>query len=426
MRVQGAVSPPGDKSISHRVLLLATLARGRSSIRGILDSADVRSTARVLAALGAAVPPLSAAMVIEGRGGGARPSLGAPAEALDCGNSGTTARLVAGVVAAHPFAARFTGDDSLSRRPMRRVARPLERMGAHVTLERGDGLPMTVTGGVLRPLEWVNETASAQVKSAILFAALAAGVEAIVHEPRRSRDHTERLLQALGVPLTITAAHTVQLAAAPPGGHVLPPLDLRVPGDPSAAAFFAALAALAPAGELELQNMLINDTRMGFFRALARMGGQVRVEQMATTMGEPVGVVHSGTARLRGIRIDADHVPALIDELPLVACLAARAEGTTEIRGAGELRAKESDRIATVVGNLRALGADAEELPDGLVITGSDRPLRGRVLTHGDHRIAMAFGVLSALPGNDIEIDDPACVAVSYPAFWQELARVVG
>lgn len=425
MRVQGAVSPPGDKSISHRVLILAALARGRSNIGGILTSADVQATAAVLRSLGAELPPLSPALGIEGRGG-RRPALAAPAAGLECGNSGTTARLVAGIVAAHPFAARFTGDASLSRRPMRRIARPLERMGASVTLEQGDGLPMTVRGGALRPIEWVNETASAQVKSAILLAALGAGVEATVHEPRRSRDHTERLLQALGVPLTITAAHTVQLREAPSGGHVLPPLELQVPGDPSSAAFFAALAALAPAGEIELPNTLVNDTRMGFLRALVRMGGRVRMEHLTMAMGEPVGVIHSAAAPLHGIRIDADHVPALIDELPLLACVAARAEGATEITGAGELRAKESDRIATVVGNLRALGAEVEELADGLLVVGSDRPLRGRVVTHGDHRIAMAFGVLSALPGNVIEIDDPACVAVSYPAFWKELARVVG
>jgi len=417
MKVGGTIRVPGDKSISHRALIFAALAEGASRIRDILPSADVHRTASVLGELGVPMPPLSNDITIAGRGPRA---LAAPTGDLDCGNSGTTTRLVAGVAAALPFTSRFVGDASLSRRPMRRIAKPLRAMGATVDVAPADGLPMTVTGGHLHGITWRSEAASAQVKSAILLAGLAAGVEVTVHEPARSRDHTERMLTALGATVDVLGA-TVRLV---PADH-LAPLRMRVPADPSSAAFLAALAVLATQGELTLPDVCLNPTRTGFYAALARMGANLALDEGESQGGEPVGTVIARPSSLTAIELGRDDVPSMIDELPLVACLASRATGTTTIRGAEELRVKESDRIATVVANLRAVGVNADALPDGMCIEGSARPLRGRVQTHGDHRIAMAFGVLRALPNSEIDIDDTACVSVSYPGFWDDIAGAI-
>jgi 3-phosphoshikimate 1-carboxyvinyltransferase len=415
--VAGELRVPGDKSISHRALIAATLAEGRSRVRGILPSADVHSTAGVLQRLGASIPALGPSIEIEGLG---LEGLRAPSDDLDCGNSGTSARLLAGVVAGSGVTARFVGDASLSRRPMRRVKTPLEQMGAELELPPHGGLPMTVRGAKLHDIEWHSEVASAQVKSCILLAALTAGVEATVREPMRSRDHTERMLAAMGAEVwtnddAVLLFPTTRLA----------PLDLDVPGDPSSAAFFAGLAALAGSGELLLHHVGVNETRTGFFAALREMGASVELVDAVRESGEWVAnvVVGSG-APLHGVTIGESAIPTLIDELPLLACIAAYVDGETRVTGAAELRVMESDRIAAVVGNLRELGAEAEELPDGFVVRGTNPVLRGRVTTHGDHRLAMAFGVLGALPGNEIAVDDPDCVMVSYPGFWTDLERV--
>ncbi len=408
---------PGDKSISHRALMLAALGDGRSRVRGLLRSADVKSTAGVLRALGVAIPDVALdELLIEGKG---LRGLRAPTVALDCGNSGTTTRLMAGVVAGAGVTARFEGDASLSKRPMRRVAAPLEAMGARVELPAHGGLPMTVHGAPLQGITWHAEVASAQVKSAILLAGLVANVPVEVHEPAATRDHTERMLMARGVNVRCEGLEVALVPSAR-----LDAGDIDVPGDPSSAAFFAGLAAIGAAGELALGNVGINPARIGAFRVLRRMGATVGYEDEAVQGGEPVATVVARAGALRGTVIEPHEVPSLIDELPLLACVAARAAGETRVTGAAELRVKESDRIATVVRNLRAVGADAEELPDGFIVRGSDRPLAGRVETHADHRIAMAFGVLGALRGNAIEVDDPACADVSYPTFWDDLARV--
>ena len=420
MRVNGAVTVPGDKSISHRALMFAALARpgAKSVIREILDSADVRSTAGVLRALGVPVPEFSSTMAITGVG---RRGLAAASAALDCGNSGTTARLMSGILAASPFRSLLVGDDSLSRRPMRRVSRPLEAMGAHIHLSAGDRLPMRIDGAPLSPIRWTSETASAQVKSAILLAGLVAGVEVTVEEPSPSRDHTERFLRALGASLRVDGS-SVTLA---PVTRDLSSFDLTVPGDPSSAAFFAALASLADDGSLSLLNVLHSPTRDGFFRTLEAMGGGVaRSAPTNTDSGETVTTYEVTPAKLRSVQVGAGEVPSMIDELPLLACLAAHAQGETVISGAEELRVKESDRIAATVANLRQVGVQAEERPDGMVVVGSDAPLKGRVVTHGDHRIAMAFGILGRRRGNAIEVDDPDCVAVSFPSFWRTLDEV--
>ena len=435
--VNGELRVPGDKSVSHRALIFAALAEGTSRVRGLLDSADVRSTASVLRRLGvdsevpeptdaqtvgdypAPTPPTSVRDV-EIAGVGLR-GLRAPTEPLDCGNSGTTTRLIAGVAAAHPFVSRFVGDESLSRRPMRRVTEPLESMGARVTFDGSDGLPMTVQGGALRSVDWTNDTSSAQVKSALLLAGVVAGVPVKVHAPRPSRDHTERFINALGGSVavegtTVTLTPSVRLRS----------FDLDVPGDPSSAAYFVALASLATQGTLRLPHVLAAPTRDGFFRALVEAGGALSVEPGAgTDIGESTVTYVVRPADLRGISVGADSVPAMIDELPLLACVASQAVGETVVTGAAELRVKESDRISTTVAGLRAIGVDADELPDGFRITGRRGPLRGRVVTHGDHRIAMAFGVLALLPGNEIDVDDPRCVGVSYPSFWFDMTWVM-
>jgi len=417
MRVNGSLRVPGDKSISHRALMFAALGKGESRVRGLLCSADVKSTAGVLRSLGANIPEVVATEFTV-RGGGLR-GLRESAGDLDCGNSGTTARLMSGVLAAIPFDSRVTGDASLSKRPMKRVAKPLEAMGAKFAFVNGDGLPMTVHGGLLTGTTWFSETASAQVKSAVLLAGLVADVPVEVHEPATTRDHTERMLRARGVDLR-SDGNVITLL---PNGR-LDAADTDVPGDPSSAAFFVALAAMSGGGSLVIDHVCVNSSRTGGFEMFADMGALIAYEDMHDDGGEPVARLVVSARQLRGVTIDPTMVPSLIDELPIIACAASRADGETRVTGAAELRVKESDRIAAVVQNLRAIGADADELPDGFVIRGHDRPLKGKITTFGDHRIAMAFGVLGAVDGNEIEIDDRDCVSVSYPDFWSDLARV--
>jgi 3-phosphoshikimate 1-carboxyvinyltransferase len=416
LRVAGTVRVPGDKSISHRSLILASLADGESRIRGILDADDIRSTAEVLRTLGVPIPALAADMRVSGVG---LRGLRAPNKSLNCGNSGTTARLVAGVVAGHPFSATFEGDASLSRRPMKRVAEPLTYMGARFDFERGDGLPMTVRGVDLRSIDWDTGASSAQVKSAILLAGLVAGVEVRVTEKTRSRDHTERMLRAMGVDVE-NDRNKVCLRPA----RRLTAIEMEVPADPSSAAFFIALASLATEGELTLTKVGVNPTRSGFLQAMKRMGADINESVAGRRAEESTATLRVRPNELRGIRITEEDIPFLIDELPLIACVAAGAGIDLEITGAAELRVKESDRINSVVQNLQAVGARAEELPDGLRVWGPRRELSGTIDPRGDHRIAMAFGVLSAATGNGINIMNPECVAVSYPGFWDDLRRV--
>lgn len=415
MKVKGTVRVPGDKSISHRSLILASLADGESVVRGILDAADIRSTAGAMRALGADIPPLSGDIRVTGAG---LRSLRPPRVALDCGNSGTTTRLIAGIVAANPFAARFEGDASLSRRPMKRIAEPLSYMGARFEFEHGDGLPMTVRGVDLRSIDWNTGGSSAQVKSAILLAGLVSGVEVRVIERSPSRDHTERMLRAMGADVENDGN---QVCLRP--SRRLSPMEIDVPGDPSSAAFFVALATLAGEGELTLADVCLNPTRTGFLDAMKRMGADIRLGETASSAGEEIGTLVVRPAELDDLSITASEVPSLIDELPLLACVAAGAGVDLEITGAEELRVKESDRINAVVENLLLVGAHAEELPDGLRVWPGRRQFSGTIDPRGDHRIAMAFGVLGAVSGNRITVKNPECVAVSYPGFWNDLRR---
>lgn len=417
---------PGDKSISHRALLLSALSFAPSRLEGLLPGEDCARTAAILRALGCPIPDLpSDGGPIRVRGVGLR-GLRAPTELLDCGNSGTTARLLLGLLSGLGLPATLTGDASLRRRPMRRVTDPLGEAGARFREEGEPGcLPVRVEPGEIRPIHHASAVASAQVKSALLLAGVGAGVEVDITEPTASRDHSERMLRRMGVQVQQAGGlpHRVVLPSAPTR---LDPLDLLVPGDISSAAFFLVLAALGQ-DTLELANVGLNPTRTGALDVLRRMGARISVEsarEMEDPGGEPAGdlVVRGGS--LRATSIQGDEIPSLIDEIPILAVAAARAEGTTEIRDARELRVKETDRIRALAVNLRTVGVEVEERPDGLVIEGGDHPLRGRVQAFGDHRIAMAFGVLGALPGNEIEVDDPGVVGVSYPGFWEQLREV--
>jgi len=418
VNVAGTVRVPGDKSITHRALLLAALARGSSRIGGALASLDSQSTARVLRQLGAEVSPLREGSVVTVRGKG---RLRAPMGVLDCGNSGTTTRLLLGLLAGHNFSATLTGDASLRRRPMRRVTEPLSRMGARFIELGGDGLPLTVRGGRLTPLRYAMPVSSAQIKSALLLAGLAAGVPVEVREPHgRSRDHTERMLRAFGYPV------------ADEGGWIrfdvggkIEPFEMQVPGDPSSAAFLAGAAILAEGGELGIAGVNLNPTRTGFLTVLERMGARIREQGATEHFGEPIADLLVQPATLHGTEVLPEEVPGLIDEIPLLAVLASRAEGGTVFREVAELRVKESDRLALIARNLRAVGARAEVQGDDLHVEGGHGTPAGLVHSGGDHRVAMAFAVLGIVDGALVRVDDMACAAVSFPGFPKAL-RAIG
>src|SRR3989440_253015 len=422
MKVQGVVRPPGDKSISHRAVMLAGLARGASELEGLLPGAEVKSTARVLRQLGAQV-----SSVREGGNVTVHASrISHPASRLNCGNSGTTARLMLGILAGQRFAATLTGDASLRRRPMRRVTEPLRAMGAEITEGGGDALPLTIRGGRLRALTYPTPVASAQIKSALLLAGLTGGVAVTIREPYRSRDHTERLLARLGLGLhERDGAIVYEPPPAPEARSLLRAFRLAVPGDASSAAFLVGAAALAQGGELVIENVGVNPTRTGFLVVLARMGAHVDRVNLRDAGGEPVAdlVARPGGegGALRGTEVSAAEVPTLVDEVPMRGVLASGGEGETVFREVGELRVKESNRLELIAANLRALGVEAEARGNDLHVCGTTRPPRGRVDTARDHRLAMAFAVLGTVPGADVRLSERASVAISYPRFFADL-----
>ena len=417
MKVRGAVRPPGDKSISHRALMLAALARGTSELTGLLTGEDVKSTARVLRQLGAGISAIGAGTVTV-RGS----RLSSPASRLHCGNSGTTARLLLGILAGQRFPATLTGDASLRRRPMRRVTEPLRAMGARIDDTHGDALPLTIRGGRLHPLTYTTPVASAQVKSALLLAGLTGNVAVTIREPYRSRDHTERLLVHLGLGLHERDGAIVY---EPIARSILPSFRLSVPGDASSAAFLVVAAVLAEGGELLVEHVGVNPTRTGFLVVLERMGAHVERVNLRDEGGEPVAdLIARPPAALRGTDVSAAEVPTLVDEVPILAVLASRAAGETTFREVGELRVKESNRLELIAANLRALGVDATALGSDLHVQGTTRPPRGRVETARDHRLAMAFAVLGTVPGADIRLSERASVSISYPRFFADLRSI--
>jgi 3-phosphoshikimate 1-carboxyvinyltransferase len=426
VRIAGTVRVPGDKSISHRALMLAALASGgrggRSELHGLLPAGDVQSTARVLRRLGVEVSAVRDGVAVRVRG----KALRAPAQSLDCGNSGTTARLTLGMLAGSRFAARLTGDASLRRRPMRRVTEPLRAMGVSIVEERGDALPLTIRGGGRRltGINYASPVASAQVKSALLLAGFTGRVPVTVREPYRSRDHTERLFVHLGIPLHV---NDTEVAYTPSDRTTAPlPYRLTVPGDISSAAFLVAAAVLAEGGELLIENVGVNPTRTGFLVVLERMGARVERLNLSAAGGEPVADLLLRPASLVGTEVTAAEVPTLVDEVPILAVLASRARGETVFREVGELRVKESNRLELIAANLRAVGVAAEARGNDLHVAGTDRPPRGRVETARDHRLAMAFAVLGTLSGADVQLSERASVAISYPGFFRDLRRIGG
>jgi 3-phosphoshikimate 1-carboxyvinyltransferase len=419
-RLRGRLTVPGDKSIAHRYALLAALAEGRSTLAHFAPGADCRSTLACLRGLGVEVEEgADGTVTLLGRGFG---QLRSPAAPLDAGNSGTTMRLLAGVLAGHSFSATMVGDASLSHRPMRRVMAPLERMGARI--EAVDGHPpLTIHGTRLRAIAHEPETPSAQVKSAVLLAGLHADGTTSVLEPAGTRDHTERALTAFGGRVDVDG-----LRISVTGGQRLQGQQLDVPGDFSSAAFWLVAAAALPGSRIEIENVGLNPTRTALLGVLERFGARVHVEVTASPAGEPRGVVSVEGDRTGTLDIAPEEVPGLIDELPAIAALAAHG-GHVTVRGAGELRVKETDRIAALVAGFRALGVNAEERADGFVIAGpavgASRPSGGRADARGDHRMAMAFAVAALGAERPSTIDGSDVVAVSYPGFFETLGRLV-
>lgn len=426
--ISGTIEVPGDKSISHRALLIGAIAEGVTTIEGCLIADDVLSTAKCLRAMGVRIDGLSEEVLsggvsstisVHGVGGA---NFNAPTDVLDAGNSGTTMRLLLGLLAAHEFEATMDGDESLRRRPMDRVAKPLAEMGAHVV---GQGAkcypPVSIRGGRLHSIEYAMPIASAQVKSAILLAGLfAEGVTSVI-QPAVSRDHTERMLKAFGADVSVDG-----LKVSIIGGAKLHAQHVKVPGDFSSAAFFMALAAAIPDAQLTIKSVGLNPTRTGFVEALIRMGADVHIENQRTVSGEPVGdVTVTGVERLHSINIGGDIIPTMIDELPLLAVLCSIADGGSLIRDAQELRVKESDRIAAMASELSKMGADITELPDGWRIVGVRRLRGARVESYGDHRVAMSLAVAGMLADGETEIEGVECVSVSFPQFWELLEGLV-
>ena len=416
-RVRGHVRPPGDKSISHRYALLAALADGTSTIRGYSTGGDCASTLACLRALGVSIDQTGRdATGLQLRiGGRGLQGLLRPSSVLDAGNSGSTMRMLAGVLAAHPFAATITGDDSLRRRPMRRIITPLERMGT--TIESVDGRPpLTVHGtSALRPIEFDPDVPSAQVKSAVLLAGLQTTGTTRVCEPLSTRDHTERALQAFGVRVAVNGREVTL-----EGGQRLTACDLEVPGDVSSAAFWMVAGAALPDSEVTIEGVGLNPTRTGVIDVLRRMGASIEIRGGGQTAGEPVGTIVVRYGPLHATEITPDEVPGVIDELPVLGALATHG-GELRVSGAQELRVKESDRISALADGFRRMGADIDEAPDGFHVRGRSRLRGGDVDAHHDHRLAMAFAVAALGASGPTTIHDAGAAAVSYPEFFSVL-----
>ena len=415
--IRGRLRVPGDKSISHRYALLAALADGTSTLHGYAPGADCAATLRCLRGLGvelqSAEDPADGTVTVNGCGLG---GLSHPAEVLDAGNSGTTMRLLAGVLAGHPFKSSITGDASLRQRPMQRIVTPLEQMGARIESSEGRP-PLTIHGTALHGIEFEAEVASAQVKGAILLAGLHARGTTRVVQRAPTRDHTERALPAFGVGVNV-AGRAVQVR----GGQRLRATTVRVPGDLSSAAFWIAAAAAVPGSEIEITDVGLNPTRTGFLEVLRTAGADITVEECGAVAAEPFGTIRVRHAALRPVVIGPDDVPGVIDELPALAALAAHG-GDLQVTGAAELRAKESDRIAVLVSGLRQLGATVDERPDGFHVR-SGTLTGGTVDAAGDHRMVMAFAIAALGASGASAITGHEVVEVSYPGFFATLESV--
>lgn len=417
-RVIGSISPPPDKSISHRALMLNSIARGTAHIANLSHGGDVLSTLRCLRALGARIRLASNGLegkqcVVEGRG---LYGLAEASNVLDAGNSGTTTRFMAGILAAQPFLSVLTGDRSLRSRPMGRVIAPLKMMGAQIWGRANDTLaPFSIKGGRLRGIEYSMPVASAQVKSALLLAGLYAEGTTILQQPALSRDHTERMLRAMGADLTENGL----ILSIRPGE--LNAVDINVPADLSSAAYWLVAAVCHPSAELRLTGVGLNPGRTGILDALSQMGARISIEDRRQEGNEPVGDLVARSSSLKGVEIGGDMIPCIQDELPLLAVAACFAEGTTVVRDAEELRVKESDRIKTTVTELSRLGARIQELSDGFVVQGTGHLRGATCFSYGDHRLTMSLAVAGLLADGETVVKDAEAASVTYPGFWDDL-----
>lgn len=404
--LSGDIEVPGDKSISHRALILGALATGQTQISGLLEGDDVLHTANALEAFGARIDRVGIGeWIVEGS------HWHSPAQAIDCGNSGTGVRLMMGAAAAFPIEVTFTGDRSLSSRPMERVLQPLRRMGAQT---EGSMLPVTIRGGGLEGLRFMNERASAQVKSAILLAGLGASGEVEIHEPMPSRDHTENMLRAFGCNVQ-TDCGTIRLGSE----RKLRATNVRVPGDPSSAAFPIIAALLVPGSSLMVRNLLLNPLRTGLLKTLQEMGASIAILNARSDAGEMIGDVSVTASRLHGVEVPATRAPSMIDEYPILAVAAAFASGRTVMHGLSELRVKESNRLRAIIEGLQSLGVEAQEDGDSLVVKGASRLTGSRkaIETHDDHRIAMSFLVFGLAAGTPVTVNGAQMISTSFPGF---------
>lgn len=422
-RLEGKIELPGDKSISHRAGMLASIAEGTSRIKNFAASEDCASTLKCMASLGVKIERDGTDIVIEGRG---KTGLQAPSEPLDCGNSGTTMRLLSGILAGQTFSSTMIGDDSLSTRPMKRIIGPLGEMGAVVDSVDGHA-PLTVNGvNPLKAIEFTLPVASAQLKSCVLLGGLNADGLTTVIEPIPTRDHTERMLRGFGVNVTIVDASNGRHISVS-GDANLAATEIRVPSDVSSAAFFLVAAAALQGSHLELPGVGLNSTRTGIVDVLKNLGANIVTADLTESGGEPIGtlIVKGGLAGASAGAnlVNGEIVANLIDEVPILAVFGTQIEGGIEIRDAGELRVKESDRIATVAENLKRMGADVEEFPDGLRV-GKSKLKAAAIDSFGDHRIAMAFAIAGLFAEGETEIIGAECAAVSFPAFYEALASI--
>ncbi|WP_099222262.1 3-phosphoshikimate 1-carboxyvinyltransferase [Listeria costaricensis] len=419
-KLRGKISVPGDKSMSHRSIMFGALAEGKTVIKHFLRADDCLSTIAAFRKLGVAIEDNGSEIIVHGKG---FDGLKAPAEGLDIGNSGTTIRLMMGILAGQPFDSVLFGDASIAKRPMNRVMLPLREMGA--TLEGRDGTefaPIAVTGGAtLKAIEYTMPVASAQVKSAIIFAALQAEGETIIHEKEKTRDHTEHMIRQFGGEIDMDGL-TIKVR----GGQTFKGQEMTVPGDVSSAAFFIVAASILPGSEIELSHVGLNPTRTGIFDVLEEMGGKVEVHDASRSTGKLAGNLLVRSSELKGVTIGGEIIPRLIDELPIIALLATQAEGMTVIKDAAELKVKETNRIDAVATELNKMGADITPTDDGMIIRGKT-PLHGaKVTSYGDHRIGMMLQIAALLvQEGEVELERAEAVSVSYPAFFEDLATLL-
>ncbi|KXG43630.1 3-phosphoshikimate 1-carboxyvinyltransferase [Tepidibacillus infernus] len=416
--IKGSIEVPGDKSISHRAVMLGALSLGNTHIHGFLNGEDCLSTIRVFRQLGVEIDRVAeTSYIIKGKG---LNQLQEPKYVLDVGNSGTTIRLTAGILAGQPFHSVLIGDDSILKRPMKRIKEPLSLMGAKIDgREEGKYAPLSIRGGKLKGIAYHSPVASAQVKSAILFAGLFADQKTTVIEPFQSRDHSENMLLQFGAKLEKTNQEVTIWPSPRLEGQ-----EVNIPGDFSSAAFFIAAALLVPNSLLRIKNIGLNPTRIGFLQAMQQMNGQIEILNLHYEGNESVGDILVKSSNLQGITISGDWIPKIIDELPLFAVVATQAEGITKVTNAEELRVKESDRISTIVNELRQVGVKVEELTDGFVIEGKQRIQGGQVSTHGDHRIGMAMAIAGLIAKEPIIIQQAEAVNISYPQFFEHLRQI--